>query len=77
MHTLTHDLVDFPILLTTDKLLVLVRQLNLDTYLILSTLDEWYLVDDHHGGFDSIVGAIDGKCQLFEAYFRTGVGTNI
>ena len=66
-HTLPHDLVDLAILLPTDKFFMLIRKLNLDTYLILSPLDKGYLVNDHHGSFNSVVGTVDGESELVKA----------
>ena len=66
-HTLSHDLVDLAIFLTTDELLMLICKLNFDTDLVLGSFDEWYLMDDHHCGFDSIVGTIDGENEFIKA----------
>lgn len=74
---MTHDLVDLAVLLAADKLFVLVRQLNLHTHLVLATLDEGNLVDDHHGSLNGVVGSIDGKVQIVEAYFSTRVRADI
>lgn len=74
---MTHDLVDLAVLLAADKLLVLVRQLNLYTHLVLATLNEGNLVDNHHSSLDGVVGTIDGKVQIVEAYFSTGVRADV
>ena len=76
-HTLAHDLVDFAVLLSTDKFLMLVCKLNLDTYLVLSPLDERYLVDDHHGSFDSIVGTVYRESELVEANLSRRIEANV
>ena len=67
--TLAHNLVYLAVLLATDKLLVLIGEFDLDSDLVLGTLDKWYLMDDHHGGFDRVVRSIDGECKLIEANF--------
>ena len=76
-HTLSHDLVDFAILLATDKFLMLVGKFNLDTDLILSSFDEWYLVNDHHGRLDRVVRSIDIECEFLEANVGTRIRTDI
>ena len=76
-HTLPHDLVDLAILLSTDKFLVLIGKLNLDTYLVLSPLDERYLVNDHHGSFNSVVGTVDGESELVEANLSCRIEANV
>jgi hypothetical protein len=62
--TLAHDLVDLPILLPTDKLLVLVGKLNLDANLVIISIDKRYLVDHHHRCFDGIIRAVDSKSEF-------------
>ena len=76
-HTLAHDLVDLAVLLTANKLFMLICQLDLDTNLVLSPLYEGNLIDNHHGRLDRIVGTIDGKCQLVETHIGSGVRANI
>lgn len=75
--TLAHDLVYLAVLLSTHKLLVLVGKLDLDTDLVLGALDKGYLVDDHHGGFDSVVRSVNGESQLIEANLGSGIRANI
>lgn len=53
--TLAHYLVDLPVLLPTHKLLMLIGKFDLDTDLVLSSLDEWNEVNDHHCSLDSVV----------------------
>ncbi len=69
--TLTHDFVDFAILLATNELFVLVGQLDLDSDLIGSSLDKGDLVDDHHRRLDSVIRAVNGKGELLKAYVGT------
>lgn len=75
--TLTHDLVNFAVLLSTDKLLVLIGQLDLDSHLIGHALDKGDLVDDHHRCLNGVVGTIDGKCQLVETDIGSRIGANV
>ena len=75
--TLSHNLVYLAVLLSTDKLLVLVGKLDLHTHLILATLDKRNLVDHHHPCLDCIVGSVDGKRQVIKANLCLGVGTDI
>jgi len=65
--TLTHDFVDFAVLLTADKLLVFVCELYLHADLVGVPFDERDLTDNHHGVFDGVIGAIDGERELFKA----------
>ena len=76
-HTLPHDLIDLAVLLATDKFLVFICKLNLDAYLVLRPLDKGYLVNDHHGSFDSVVGTVDGESELIEANLSRGIETNV
>lgn len=75
--TLSHDLVDLAVLLAADELLVLIRKFNLHAHLILTPLDEWNLIDDHHRRFHRVIRPIDGECQIVKAYFRARVGADI
>lgn len=75
--TLSHDLVYLAVLLSADKLLVLVGKLDLHTHLILAALDKRNLVDHHHPCLDCIVGSVDGEGQVVKANLRLGVGTDI
>jgi len=75
--TLAHYLIYLAILLPTDKFLVLIRKLDLDTNLVLSALDEWYLMDDHHGSFDCVVRSVNGEGKLVEANLSTGICADI
>lgn len=56
---------------------MLVGQFDLDPHLILRTLDERNLVDDHHGSFDRIVRPVDGEGELVEAHVRPAVGADV
>ena len=75
--TLAHDLVDFAVLLATDKLFVFVGQFNFDAHLILASRDEWNLIDNSHGSLDSVIGSIDRECQVVEADLCLGIGTDV
>lgn len=75
--TLAHDLVDFPVLLPTNELLVLVGELDLNADLILGSLDKRDLLNYHHSGLNGIVGTIDGESQFVESDISTGVGANV
>lgn len=77
MPTLAHDLVDLPVLLSTNKLFVFVGKLYLDPDLILGSLDERDLLNDHHCSFDGVVGTIDGERQLIETDIGAGIGADI
>lgn len=68
--TLSHDFVDLAVLLTTDKLLVLIGELDLDTHLVLASRDEWNLVNNSHGSLHGIVGPIERESQIVEADLR-------
>lgn len=75
--TLSHDLVDFAVLLAANKFLMLVGQLDLDTHLIGRTLDEWNLINDHHSCLDSIIGTVDGERKFLKANIGTRVCTDV
>ena len=75
--TLSHNFVDLTVLLTTDEFFVLIRKLYLHTHLIRCSLDEWYLIDDHHRRLDSVIGPVDGKGELFEAEVSARVRTDV
>lgn len=75
--TLPHDLVNLAVLLSTDKLLVLIGKFDLDTHLVLAALDKGDLVNDHHARLDRIVGTVDGKGQVVEADLGLRVGANV
>ena len=75
--TLAHDLIDLAVLLATDKLFVLVGELDLDPHLILTAHDEGNLVDYGHGGLDGVVGSVDGESQVIETHFRLRVSTDV
>lgn len=64
---LPHDFVDFSILLSTDKLLVLIGELDLDSNLVLRVHHKFDLRDHHQSSFDSLVRACNVKCQLVKA----------
>ena len=77
MLTLPHNLVNLAVLLAAHKLLMFIGKLDLDTHLVLRTLHEGNLMDDHHSGFHCVVGSVDGKGELVEAYIAAGIRANI
>jgi len=74
---LTHDLVDFAVLLAADKLLVLIRKLHLNTQSALGALQERKAVDDRHCSLDRVVATVDVEVELLERDLSTRVDTNI
>lgn len=72
-----HDLVNFAVFLSADKLLVLIGKLNLDAHVVLRLLDEGDVANDHQGSSDSIIGSIDVEVELLEADFGTGIDTDV
>lgn len=75
--TLAHDLIDLAVLLSTDKLLVLICKLDLDAHLVLASLHKWNLVDNHHCGFHCVVRPIDGKSEIVKADFGARIGADV
>ena len=69
--TLTHDLVDLPVLLAAHEFFMLIRKLDLDTHLVGRSLDERYLINDHHCCFDGVIRAINGEGELVKAQIRS------
>ena len=74
---MSHDLVDLPILLAADKLLVLIGEFDFDTHLILTSPDKWDLMNNNHSRLYRIVGAIDSERQIIKADFCSRVGADI
>lgn len=74
---MAHDLIDFPVLLPTDKFFVFVGELDLNADLILGSLYKRDLLDYYHCGLDGIVGTIDGESQFVESDISTGVGADV
>ena len=74
---LTHDLVDFAVLLAADELLVLIRELDLNTQRALGALQERKAVDDRHSSLDRVVAAIDVEVELLERDLSTRVDADI
>ena len=64
--TLTHNLIDLPILLSADEFFMFVGKFDLDSNMALCMFDKRYLLNDHHGSFNGVVGPIDGEGKLFE-----------
>lgn len=77
MRTLTHDLVDFAVLLAAHEFLVFIGQLDFDAQLVLSPHHKRDLGDHRHGSLDGIVRAIDGEAKLFKGQLSARVGTNV
>ena len=75
--TLAHDFIDLAILLPTDKFFVFIGKFDLNANLILCPFDKRDLSYHHHSSFNSIIGAVDGKRELFKANISPRVGADV
>lgn len=75
--TVAHDLVDLAVLLTTNKLFVLVGKLELDAHTVLGLLDKRNSFNHHHGSLYGVIGSIDVEVELLKADLGSGIDADI
>lgn len=75
--TLAHNLVDLAVFLSTDKLLVLIGELDLDSNLVLGLSHKVQFGNYPKGRLDCVVGAGNGEGHLVIRNIRIRIGTDV
>lgn len=75
--TLAHNFVDLAVFLSTDKFLMLISKLNLDSNLALSLRNECEVGNDSKGRFYCVIRTGDSESHFVVRNIRVRIGANI